>query len=234
MNTSSLVETVHTNENGAGRAHPTSLAEAALFYAQTLHWPVLPLRRQDKTPATPHGCKDASCDAARLRAWWHENPHANVGVATGDILVLDFDMHKPDFAGGELLDMLLDEYPTLTADTPRGGVHLFFAQRPGLRLTNARGALPAGIDVRGAGGYVAVAPSVFSWEAQTGVYRWRTGRAPGAVSLAPVPLFIVDLITAEERSRQAGAPANMVSWLMSRKQPRPWPWKQPHRSPAKI
>jgi P4 family phage/plasmid primase-like protien len=172
------------------------LPDAALFYAQRLSWAVFPLKPEAKTPATAHGFKDASRDADTIRAWWQRTPNANIGLCTGDVFVLDFDAHKPDYAGAELLDMLLEDYPTATADTARGGVHLFFAQRPGLQLTNASGSLPKGVDVRGHGGYVALAPSVFAWDGQTGVYRWRADLEPWNVQLAPLPLFVADLILA--------------------------------------
>lgn len=172
------------------------LPEAATFYAQRLDWAVFPLKPEAKTPATAHGFKDASKDLDTIRTWWQRTPNANIGMATGAVIVLDFDAHKPDYAGGELLDLLLEEYPTATADTARGGVHLFFAQRPGLQLTNASGSLPKGVDVRGHGGYVAMPPSVYAWDGQTGVYKWRAGREPWNVQLAPLPLFVVDLILA--------------------------------------
>lgn len=172
------------------------LPEAATFYAQRLDWAVFPLKPEAKTPATAHGFKDASKDLDTIRTWWQRTPNANIGMATGAVIVLDFDAHKPDYAGGELLDMLLEDYPTATADTARGGVHLFFAQRPGLQLTNASGSLPKGVDVRGHGGYVAMPPSVYAWDGQTGVYKWRAGREPWNVQLAPLPLFVVDLILA--------------------------------------
>jgi len=188
------------------------LPEAALFYAQRLSWAVFPLKPEAKTPATAHGFKDAATDPKTVRAWWQRTPNANIGMATGGVLVLDFDAHKPDYNGADLLDMLLEEYPTATADTARGGVHLFFAQRPGVQLTNATGSLPKGVDVRGHGGYVAMPPSVYTWGGQTGAYSWRAGREAGNVQLAPVPLFVVDLILApaEAGNRPDGKRADDV------------------------
>lgn len=188
------------------------LPEAALFYAQRLNWAIFPLKPEAKTPATAHGFKDATKDLDTIQAWWQRTPNANIGFPTGAVIVLDFDAHKPDYAGAELLDMLTEEYPTATADTARGGVHLFFAARPGLQLTNASGSLPKGVDVRGHGGYVAVAPSVFTHDGGQGVYKWRAGREPWTVQLAPVPLFIVDqiLAPAEAGKRPSGKIADDV------------------------
>lgn len=176
------------------------LPEAALFYARRLNWSIFPLKPDTKTPATAHGFKDASSDAATVRAWWQRTANANVGLATGDVIVLDFDAHKPDYAGAELLTMLLEEYSTPATDTARGGVHLFFAQRPGLQLTNSTGALPAGVDVRGHGGYVVLPPSRFVYEGGLGDYTWRKGLEPWMVQLAPLPVFVVDLLVAPART----------------------------------
>jgi hypothetical protein len=55
---------------------------AALAYA-TASWPVFPCIPGEKVPATSHGVKDATTDAAQIRAWWARNPGRNVAIATG-------------------------------------------------------------------------------------------------------------------------------------------------------
>jgi hypothetical protein len=40
----------------------------------------------------PHGIKDATCNRARILAWWTRHPQANIGLATGhrfDVLDID-------------------------------------------------------------------------------------------------------------------------------------------------
>jgi hypothetical protein len=40
----------------------------------------------------PHGVKDATCNRARVLAWWTRHPQANIGLATGHAFdVLDVD-----------------------------------------------------------------------------------------------------------------------------------------------
>jgi hypothetical protein len=40
----------------------------------------------------PHGVKDATCNRARILAWWTRHPQANIGLATGHLFdVLDVD-----------------------------------------------------------------------------------------------------------------------------------------------
>jgi len=179
-----------------------NLPEAALFYAQKLHWAVFPLRPKTKAPATEHGFKDATLDLGEVRALWERTPAANVGMATGQVLILDFDTYKPDYAGAELLELLLEEYLTPCTDTARGGVQLYFAQRPGLKLGNSSGNLPACVDVRGFGGYTVLPPSQFTEKGKTGTYTWRAGREAWTVPLAPVPLFVVDLILAQAETQE--------------------------------
>jgi len=41
---------------------------------------------------SPHGVKDATCNRARILAWWTRHPQANIGLATGHTFdVLDID-----------------------------------------------------------------------------------------------------------------------------------------------
>src|SRR5262249_2169914 len=78
------------------------------------------------------------------------------------LAVLDGDRHYSAIDGVTALRELLRPQPDFkpqavpTVRTPRDGVHLYFAQVTP-PLTNRRGRLPAGVDIRGAGGFV-VAP----------------------------------------------------------------------------
>jgi hypothetical protein len=55
----------------------------------------------------PHGVKDATCNRARVLAWWTRHPQANVGLATGHHFdVLDVD--GP--AGAQAIQELAAEY----------------------------------------------------------------------------------------------------------------------------
>jgi hypothetical protein len=51
----------------------------------------------------PHGIKDATCNRARILAWWTRHPQANIGLATGYRFdVLDVDGPAGEAAIGEL------------------------------------------------------------------------------------------------------------------------------------
>ena len=58
-------------------------------------------------------------------------------------------------------------YSTVSASTPRGGIHLYF-KAPSFEVSNSVSKLAEGVDVRGDGGYVIAPPSITEW----GEYRW--------------------------------------------------------------
>lgn len=132
----------------------TALDLAARGYA------VFPLSPGTKVPlAGGHGCKDATTDLERIRTWWITHPEANIGLATGPLSgvdVLDIDGEEGEASLRQLEEELGATPYTYEVRTPRGGRHLYFQHREGLK--NKAKYLP-GIDVRTAGGYVVVPPS---------------------------------------------------------------------------
>jgi len=187
---------------------PSSGATAALWYAAKLDWPVAPAHyiRPDgncscgriecpspgKHPMTANGFKDATTDLDTIRGWWDQNPEANVILQTGDatgLLVLDID---PDHGGNETLAALEAEHgplaPTVEQITGSGGRHLLF-RFPGPEYRNTAGKVGHGIDSRGAGGYIVVAPSNHR---SGNVYRWRDGHKPGQIEIAEAPNWLLD------------------------------------------
>jgi hypothetical protein len=180
--------------------HPNLLAAAARYAA--LGWPVLALHTPDhegrcscgragcskpgKHPRTRHGLRDASTDPDRIRGWWAAWPDANVGVATGWLVVVDVDGTD----GRQALEALQRAQgplpPTLTALTGRG-MHLYF--RAGAhRIPTSAGRLGPGLDVRGRGGYVVAPPSL---HADGHRYRWIARHRP-----APLPRWLAQRLTA--------------------------------------
>lgn len=119
--------------------------------------PVFPCKG-NKAPCTPRGFKDATTDPGRVSALWNRYPGEKVGVPTGKasgLLVMDVDRLG---ALEELpLELRQELRETLTVRTPSGGLHYYLNHVPG--ISNKRGALPAGIDIRGEGGYIIAVPS---------------------------------------------------------------------------
>jgi hypothetical protein len=128
-------------------------------------------------PVTPDGRKVPSVrgrwreystlDETQIRTWWRVRAShlPAIDLHKAGLLVLDGDRH-PD-ANGEITDDGVDALRTLfrkhrsdvklnpVVQTPSGGVHVYFRCPPG--FGNCEGDLPAGINVRGSGGYV-IAP----------------------------------------------------------------------------
>jgi Bifunctional DNA primase/polymerase, N-terminal len=132
----------------------------ALAYARH-GWPVFPCQPGRKTPATAHGCLDASTDPARITAWFAAHPGCNLAIATGlpgpDVLDVDV---RPSGSGFPALEQLaragLTQGAAAWVTTPGGGVHAYFA---GSRQRNGHLAA-CHLDFRSAGGYVLAPPSV--------------------------------------------------------------------------
>lgn len=162
-----------------------TIAAAAIDLAR-VGWLVLPLRPGSKLPMLERWPERASSDATIVAAWWAETPAANVGIATGAALfVLDVDTADGKRGAASLAALEAAHGPlpaTLETITASGGRHLYFSSAEPVR--NSAGKLGAGLDVRGAGGYVVAPPSV----TDRGAYRW--GRlAP----VAPAPDWMLRL-----------------------------------------
>lgn len=106
----------------------------------------------------------STTNAQAIAALWTQYPAALPGIdlAKCGLLVLDGDRHGGPDGRTALKQLLLaqqGEYngsATPAALTPGDGAHVYFQQN-GHAFGNGRGDLPAGIDVRGDGGYV-IAP----------------------------------------------------------------------------
>ena len=127
-------------------SRPPRLRRAALTYA-SWGWPVFPLKPQTKLPATEHGFKNATADAARIAAWWEQYPDSNIGLATGHRFdVIDFDVPDgmPELHAMMELDRAIHGWVT----TASSGTH-FYVKPSG--LGNSVRWKP-GTDYRGVGG----------------------------------------------------------------------------------
>ena len=132
----------------------------ALAYAAR-GWPVFPCQAGQKTPATPHGYRDATTDPGQITAWFTRNRLWNVAIATGapGPDVLDVDEHGPAGNGyaafAKLSTAGLADGAAAYVRTPGGGLHAYF------RGSDQRnGHLPARhLDFRSLGGYILAPPS---------------------------------------------------------------------------
>ena len=122
-----------------------------------------------KHPRTARGLTEATTNERRINAWWIEWPRAGIGIACGELVVIDVDVKRGVDGHATLarLEADLGDLPRgRTASTRSGGLHLYFRSE-GVEIRNAAGCVggPApGVDVRGAGGYVLAPPTPgYAW-----------------------------------------------------------------------
>jgi hypothetical protein len=175
------------------------LKRAALAYALSLCWAVLPLAPCGKVPRTKHGIHDATTNEQIIREWWTRWPDANIGVRTGsasNLVAIDMDPRN----GGDIsLERLEAEHgplpETVEGLTGGGGRHLLF-QHPGGTVRSRANALGPGLDVKGDGGYVVVPPSVHPTGRR---YEWEIMHRPLEIPVAPLPDWMRPLLEEPEQ-----------------------------------
>lgn len=146
--------------------------------------PVFPLGL-DKKPRTPHGFKDATTDAGKIKAWASQWPNALVGVPTGKaskLFVLDIDVKngKDGFATLQAKGWHLPA--TRTHRTKNGGgAHYLFRVPDGKPLKCSASKLGDGLDTRGEGGYIVWWPA-------------HGGEVENGDVLADVPAYLLDAL----------------------------------------
>lgn len=146
----------------------------------------------------------ATSDRHQIAKWWSKWPKAGIGLATGDdvgdedfLFVIDLDRHDPNADGVDAWLDLVVQHDYEGFEGPRvltggGGEHLYFTA--GTQITNARGSLPAGIDVRGSGGYVVLPPSSH----KTGrSHEWEIDAELGEIPVPTAPKWLVDVLTTD-------------------------------------
>lgn len=153
-------------------------------------------------------------DPEEIRRDWVKHPDAGIGLPTGEqngIFVLDLDckdgvdgvawLHKKEALHGYLPK-------TVTARSPTGGLHIWFAY-PSFEVRNSAGALAPGVDIRGEGGMVVVPPSE---KPDGSAYEWIA--SPHDVTIAEAPEWLLTLLLDHQASRNARTHAERrTEWL---------------------
>ncbi|NUK80003.1 bifunctional DNA primase/polymerase [Streptomyces lunaelactis] len=157
-----------------------------------------------------HGVHDATTDPAGIRALFAAAPWATgYGIACGrpphHLIGIDLDTKSSTDSVASLQHLALHHLftipETVTVLTPSGGRHLWLTGPPDVVVPNSASRLAAGIDVRGAGGYL-VGPGSVSAH---GAYRLAPGTAE--LSPAPCPRALLRLITPPARPHHPTHPA---------------------------
>jgi Bifunctional DNA primase/polymerase, N-terminal len=146
----------------------------------------------------PHGVKDATCNRARILAWWTRHPQANIGLATGHRFdVLDVDGH----AGAQAIRELAASHGFQSSGplvrTGGGGWH-FYLTPTGLGNVQPRDV--AHVDWRGRGGYVVAPPSR---HVAGRPYQWVIGRDLDT-PIGLVPAVLLERLQPRHRQRPTG------------------------------
>lgn len=165
-----------------------TMLEYALAYAR-LEWEIFPLVPGQKVPITKHGVKDATSHPDTIRAWWEKWPNANIGLACGignSPSVVDIDVKQAvNVSGYDSLKEFPELPHTVMQDTPRKGFHAFYhTDNPPANRNDFR----PGIDIRGAGYYVVLSPSIHP-DTRT-AYTWCQGMNPWDIKTAEFPDFM--------------------------------------------
>lgn len=201
-----------------------SLLDAALKYA-SIGWHVFPCEPPElgvdtsgKRPLTKNGKDDATCDEAKIRAWWDMFPNANIGIATkpSNLVVLDVDTAidkktgQPKQGAASLATMNEHLTPTLTARTGSGAIHAVYAR--GDAEARQQLHIRPGIDLLG-NGYFIAAPSKH-WTG--GEYSWLNA---ATASIAPLPEYL-RTIQREAAAREPSTPSSNTGVVIPEKNAR--------------
>jgi hypothetical protein len=172
-----------------------------------------------KQPLVKRWQKAATTDWVQIRGWFETHTYAVPGIELGraGLIVIDADRHGgPD--GVAALEELSAKHGGLPAGpvtiTAGGGIHRIFRQPIGETLGNRRGSLPAGIDVRGAGGWIvapgSVRPDGAMWAAAEGTALLAEAFQAGTIPI--IPDWITALILGKgSQSSSEGTGANSTS-----------------------
>lgn len=174
---------------------------AALAYAKAGLY-LLPVKPGTKNPGSRVGERwhtKSSCDQATLAAWYAGTADGiAVDLGRSGLVVIDVDM--PESMPGWLQTALSESgspYQATRTDTPGRG-HYLFRQPSGRALGCGKGKLAGcGLDVKGTGGVIVVAPTVHP---SGGQYRWiTTGTIPA------LPDVIAEQLTDNGGDRKSAA-----------------------------
>jgi Bifunctional DNA primase/polymerase, N-terminal len=169
-----------------------NVLKSALEYAEQ-GIPVFPCDPRNKHPYCARGFYAATTNRGSIQAWLWNLPDAMIGVPCGPtskVWVFDVDVDKDKGIDGPAsLEKLIEKYEPLPETrmslTPRGGEQHFFRWNDDFNIRSSTSKIGAGLDVRGAGGYVILPPSV---RIDGIAYRW--------VNLLPpvdAPQWLIDL-----------------------------------------
>lgn len=172
--------------------------EGALPYVERLDWKVFLLAPGLKVPYFAkarggNGVHDASSSPDQIRAWGKICPRGNIGIACGPIAVVDVDPRN----GGDVSLAALAAKGRVLPQCPRqrtgnGGWHYVF--KGDAIISNSKGRLGPGIEIKSSGGYIVGAPSWIkaSKGGPGGSYAWQV--SPFEVPAPRMPIWMTAIL----------------------------------------
>lgn len=152
-----------------------------------------------KHPRIDGNLTQASTDPKIITKWWSQWPNANIGLACGPSGVLVVDIDTDERSGGQTSLAYCEDIDGPMPDGPRsrtgsGGEHRFF-KLPTLGAgQRIRKTYAPGIDLKGHGGYVVLAPS----NHPKGKYDWLKDNKPKPLTIGVgmvLPLMTQAMLT---------------------------------------
>tara|TARA_B100000989_G_scaffold199386_1_gene150694 strand:- start:44 stop:646 length:603 start_codon:yes stop_codon:yes gene_type:complete len=189
-----------------------TLTNEAISAAQGLaifDWPVFPVNPDTKAPLITGWQSRATCDRSGLIDLFKDYPSAAIGLVTGQksgLVVIDID-ERENFSGLQNFKNAGYELtPTVSASTPRGGLHLYF-KAPSCEVPCWVSKIAEGVDIKSDGGFT-IAPPLFLTEALSKFGGPRATRTPNLLirsqMLYPIELWDrVQMITQKRTGLKA-------------------------------
>lgn len=133
--------------------------ESALNYIRE-GFQVFPLQSNSKSKQVVKSWKEEATTDKEVIQNWFSNTDYNVGVRTGNgLIVIDID-NKNEVNGYESIKSFLKDFPsTKIVKTPNNGWHMYYRVD---REISCRTGIVKGVDIRGSGGYVVGIGSVIN------------------------------------------------------------------------
>lgn len=173
-----------------------------------------------------HGLYAATTDTDVIRAWWLEDPFANIGINCGRSGIVLVDIDVADGKQGEVSLAALEAAHGALPDGPSvltasGGQHRLFRPPTGVTVRNSASALASGIDIKATGGLMIAAASLVVDKATKFVKGQYTWTSDPWQELPELPAWVLEEI---ERNRTrtpaprsaSSAPINTSNSLQDR------------------
>jgi len=149
-------------------------------------WVFIPLRANSKIPAEKKWEQRTSTTEAEIRRWVTDGLNVGLSCGASGLVVVDID-HGADVSMHDLPD-------TVEVITPHAGRHLYYLAPEDVVIGNSVSNIVQYVDIRGAKGQVVFPGSTLDGKR----YLFEIGNELGAVDIAPLPQWIIDLSVKEK------------------------------------